>query len=188
MIDNQDWIESYKELCILINKNIPEIKHIDLYHNQLAYEKEEYPFPESSLFIEFNTTSIDTIGIKAQDMNMQIRFIYAFDTLSDTFNGSDNQEIALSFGSVIRKLHSLLQSKSGNNFSSLNRIALLKEPSPEGVIVYAQTYSCIIRDYSATDETTEVILSELSPPITAAVEQAPPPAEQTPILPYIIPI
>jgi hypothetical protein len=154
MIATQDWIGAYLELCVIISHMITEIEHIDLDHDQLLFESKEYPFPESSLFIQFNTDNIQTIGLNVQDINAQIKFTYAFDTLSDTFNGSENQSTALAFGSVIRKLHALLQNLYGANFSSLDRISLRKESAPEGCIAYSQTYNCIIRDYSGMVETT----------------------------------
>ncbi len=159
MDTTQDWIEAYKELCTIINTGVPEIKHIDLWYNQLNYEMEEYPYPESTLFIEFNTDNIQSIGNNAQDMFTRIRFIYCFDTLSDTFDGSENQAVALAFGNIIRKLHHILQNKSGDNFSSLDRISLTKVDAPQHCIAYSQTYNCIIRDYSGVLESTEVDLT-----------------------------
>lgn len=179
MITNQDWIEAYKELCAMITHattGIPEIKHIDLWYNQLNYEQEEYPYPESTLFIEFNTDTIETIGMNVQDMLTRIRFIYCFDTLSDTYDKSENQAVALAFGVVMRKLHKLLQAKSGTHFSSLNRIALTRVEAPEACISYAQTYTCIIRDYGAMQETTEGDMQEAN--ITLEIQKgsaAPPP-------------
>lgn len=174
MIPTQDWLTAYTELCTAISAAIPEIKHIDLDHDQLLFEKEEYPFPESSLFIAFNTDQIITNGLKVQDMMTQVKFIYAFDTLSDTFNGSENQATALAFGTVMRKLHKLLQNLSGTNFSSLDRIALRKEPSPEGCICYSQTYNCIIRDYSAMTETTTGDLADANVTIDLSSGTPPP--------------
>lgn len=155
MNTNQDWIEAYKELCILIETKVPEIKHIDMDHDQLMFEQEEYPFPETALFMDFSTESIQTVGLKVQNMNMQVKFTLAFDTLSDTFHHSDNQAISLAFGGILRKLHKLLQGKSGTHFSSLDRIGLRRAPAPEACIAYSQIYTCIIVDYAAMDETTE---------------------------------
>lgn len=147
--EQQDWIGAYLELCTLIKASITEIKHIDLWYDQLSFDYEEYPFPEKALFIEFNTDKIDSLGNHVQEMMASIRFIYAFDTYSDTYDGSENQAIALEFGNTIRKLHAVLQGTSGNNFSSLNRTSMKKVIAPEGCCAYAQEYTALIRDYSA---------------------------------------
>lgn len=160
--DTQDWLAAYLELCTLVKADVTEIKHIDLWHEQLMFEAEEYPFPVHSLFMDFNAIAIETNGLKVQDMVFSIGFLHVFDTLSDTFDGSSNQAVALEFGAVLRKIHRKLQGLSGTNFSSLNRTGFAKESVPfEGIIAYRQTYQCIIRDYAAFDDTEETDLEEL---------------------------
>ena len=165
--DTQDWLEAYLELCTLIKATIPEIEHIDLWYDQLSYELQEYPYPPKSLFIDFNATSIDTIGIKAQDMNFNVGFIFAFDTVSDSFDDSPNQAIALEFGTTLRKIHSMIHGLSGDNFSSMNRNGFGKENAPQHCIAYRQTYACIIRDYGAIDDTEETDLGAI--PVTLQI-------------------
>jgi hypothetical protein len=160
--DTQDWLGAYLELAELIKTKIPEIQHVDLWYNQLSYETEEYLYPEKSLFIDFRANSIDTIGNNVQEMNFTIGFIFAFDTLSDSFDDSPNQAVALEFGATLRKIHTLLQARSGANFSSLNRIGMDKENAPAACIAYRQTYSAIIMDYGATPVVEEVDLSTLN--------------------------
>lgn len=167
--DTQDWLAAYLELCILIKAEIPEIEHIDLWYDQLNYEQEEYPFPKHSLFLDFNATSINTVGNKVQEMNFNVGFIHAFDTLSDTFDESPNQSVALEFGVVNRKIHKLLQAKSGDNFSSLDRNGFAKENAPQHVTAYRQTYGCIIQDYGAMDDTAETDLGAI--PVTLKIEK-----------------
>lgn len=161
MVDGQDWLAAYTELCEVINnptdaeKGMPEVKHIDLWHEQIDYEADEYPFPDDSIFLEFNTSGIATTGLKVQDLDMIITFFYVFDTLSDSYHKSDNKEMALSFGTGLMRLHKLMQGRAGLNFSSLDRIALRRVPAPQYLMVYAQSYRCIIRDQSAMDEYTD---------------------------------
>lgn len=158
----QDWIEAYKELCTIIKAGVTEVQHIDMWYEQIFNQGEEYPFPTHSIFLEFNADSIVTNGKKVQDMNMLITFYHAFDTLSDTYHTSENQETALEFGLVNRKLHKKLQALEGTHFSSLNRVGFRHVPVPEqALICYAQTYSCIIRDYAAADEPSMVTIGSL---------------------------
>jgi len=182
--DTQDWIEAYKELCLIIKQQHPNIQHIDLYHDQLQFEGQDDPLPERRVFFDFNAPQIDSIGIRAQDMNMLIGVVYAFDTLSDTFEGSDNQAVALEFGSDIRKLHAILQAKSGKNFSALNRVAMTREPAADGIIAYRQTYTCIIRDYSPVEKTETIDLETQN--VGVEIQNQTTPAE-TPMNLYTLP-
>lgn len=175
--EEQDWLEAYLELCAIFRAEVPEIQHIDLWYDQLNYADEEYPYPEKCLFMEFNTVGIETLGGNVQDLNTQVRFIFAFDTLSDSYDQSDNQAIALSFGKVMRKIHKTLQGRSGNNFSSLNRVGMGKELAPASCITYAQTYSTIIRDYSALQVTDTTQLQN----VKVEIEKADPPTPEQPL-------
>lgn len=156
MIEEQDWTEAYKELSAIVKTKIPEIKHIDLWYEQINYLPEEYPYPEQCLFIDINTISIETLGNNVQALNCAITFYHVFDTLSDTFEGSTNQDTALAFMQVNKKIHAAMQGTSGNNFSPLNRTSNKRVPTRETwMIVREQTYDCIIMDYSACKEYTE---------------------------------
>lgn len=156
MKQEQDWTEAYKELCTHIKSKVTEIKHIDLWFEQLNNLGDEYPFPNHSLFIDINADEITTLAKNVQEMNCIISFYHMFNTLSDTFEGSTNQNTALEFMGVNKKLHSNLQGVSGLNFSPLDRITNRRFPLPEGwLIVRVQEYRCLITDYSAWKEYTE---------------------------------
>ena len=151
MVAKQDWLEAYKELCVILEA-IPEVKHIDLWHEQIDYLPEEYPWPSGSIFIEFNTNDIETTGLKVQDINAEIDIYFCLDTLADSYNESTTQAIALAFGAVLKKIHKALQGVHGLNFSTLDRRSLRRVSAPQYLMVYKQTYKCIIRDQSAMDE------------------------------------
>ncbi len=160
MIQEQDWTEAYKELCPLINTDVPEIKHIDLWFEQIDYAEEEYPFPAQSLFMDFDCDDTQTIGEGVQDINCVITFYHAFDTLSETYHGSTNQQIALEFMAVQKKLHKLLQGLSGVSFSPMDRVGNKRYPTKHGYLnVREMAYKCIIRDYSAKKEYIDVTVT-----------------------------
>jgi len=166
MVAEQNWGEAYKELSQLIidpTGPLSEIKHVDLFFEQINNQDEEYPFPEHSVFIDFNADKIETTGKNVQDMNMIVTFYHAFDTLSDSFEGSDNQTTALEFINVNRKIHKLLQGKHGVHFSKLDRVAFGRyRTDSRGVICYFQSYACIIRDYAPYEETQSVQIGGVS--------------------------
>lgn len=169
---NQDWIDAYKELCDIFKNNLPEFPHLDLWHEQIDYPADEYPWPSDSVFFDFGINGIDSIGLQVQDLNMRIGVIYVLDTFADTYADSTTQDLALQFGEKCKKIHRLLHGSSGVNFSELSRVDLKRLPAPQYQMVYRQEYSCIIRDMSAmADEGTAVITSH-----TAKKEITRPPA------------
>jgi hypothetical protein len=159
MITEQDWLEAYKEICALLKhdpdtnpKGIEEVKHYDLWREQVDYMEEEYPWPPGSLFLEFNCVGIDTDGLGVQNMNFEVGVIFALDTLGDTYIESETMDVALAFGAVLKKIHNKLQGTAGESFSSMSRIGFRRVSAPQYLMVYKQTYSTIIRDMSGMKE------------------------------------
>lgn len=168
MDETQDWGEAYKELCQIIRPKenpeagIKEIQHIDLWMDQIQHIEEEYPFPPHSVFINFNAEEVKTVGRNAQEMDMRIDIIYSCDTLADTFDGSETQDIALEFIAICKKLHNKLQSRSGTNFSSLDRVGFRRLPSAPYLLVMVQTYSSVIMDYSGVKQMGEGTITNVT--------------------------
>jgi hypothetical protein len=146
----QDWTAAYKELCTLIKAKVTEVTHMDLWYQQIDFERKDYPFPMHAVFIDFNTDTIESRGNLAQEISCQIGFYHVFNTLSDTFDTATNQNTAFEFLPVIRKINNALHGTSGTNFSKLYRTSLKRFTNTEPYLVcYYQTYNCVIMDYSA---------------------------------------
>jgi hypothetical protein len=155
MKDKQDWIGSYKELGAAIldpKTGIKAVKHVDLWHEQVDYLPEEYPWPSDSVFLEYNIDTIETTGLKVQDLMTEISVYYCLDTLADSYVNSPTMDIALEFGKRLREVHKFLQGKSGVHFGKLDRVGIRRVPAPQYLLVYKQVYRCVIRDESAMDE------------------------------------
>lgn len=164
MKELQDWVGAYKEISDAIlapGTGIAEVKHVDMWHEQIDFLPEEYPWPPGSVFLEFNIDTIETTGMKVQDMNCEISVYYALDTISETHAKSDTKDIALAFGNHLRKIHKFLQGRSGVNFGNLNRTGIRRVPAPQYLMVYKQMYSCVIRDESAMDEFGEATIKRV---------------------------
>lgn len=163
----QDWVDAYKELCAVINdpeKGISEIVHTDLWHEQVDYLPNEYPWGDRALFMNFNVLEDQTIGMGIQDQITEISFILAFVTVGDTHHGSDTQDDALEFGLLNRKIHKLMQGRYGANFSNLDRVRGPRRiPAPMYLLCYEQVYRCVIRDMSAMPEPGEKTLKKMTP-------------------------
>ncbi len=158
MIQEQDWTEAYKEMCRIVSPHedkltgIIEIKHIDLWNEQVDFLPEEYPFPPHSLFFQFTAESVKTIGGNAQEVVMIVDLIYVLDSLADTYDKSTTQDIAFEFIATCKKLHHLFQGRSGNNFSSMDRMGMRRIPAPPYLRTWSQSYRTTIMDYSGVKD------------------------------------
>jgi len=163
----QSWVEAYIEMAELISSELGV--WADLWSNQTDVPWEQFPFPVPSVFIGFSSDEISDNGDKSQRMLMSVTFYSVYQTYGESFAGGFNREHALGFGKELMKLHQLMHCKSGKHFSDLTRTALRQRPAAvQSLIVYEQTYSCIIVDYSANPKLVpadfEFAVPEVLPP------------------------
>lgn len=156
--DKQDWGKAYRQLADLITTKVPEIKHVDLYHEQeqLIDEKGEWiPFPFPAVFLEFNFNATD-MAEGRQLLNVDIAVRLAVETLDDTHKGSIGRERALKFIDLLRKLHEALHMSEGDDFGPMTRTGMAKHAAPPYMVFYSQTYATTILDYGGTRNYDEV--------------------------------
>lgn len=143
------WTDLYEELEARINKNIPEIEHIDLWHEQVGFLTSELPFATPAVFIAFSTIATDDRGKLVQDCDTQVDMYLFYETFSDTYLGSDNRERALAYLNTLTRLHALFHGKNGLNYSSMRRVAMKDEESGDAGNLYRISFQCLVTDYSA---------------------------------------
>lgn len=101
-------------------ENTPEIEHIDMWHEQVSFLDEEHPFLSPAVFIEFNTLGIEDEGLLVQRLHTQIDFRLFYETFSDTCEGAEMQEEALSFLDLLTLLGMMLHGKRGRTSHASN--------------------------------------------------------------------
>lgn len=143
------WTDLYKEIAARITANLPEIVWVDLWHEQVNYLTEELPFPVPAVFLAFDTIQTDDRGKLIQDCNTQIDMYLFYETFSDTYSGSTNQDSALAFLNQLTRLHALFHGKSGSTFSAMRRVELRREDSGGAGNLYRISFQCLVTDYSA---------------------------------------
>ena len=143
------WSEPYKEIAGKITGNIPNIKWVDLWHEQVNYLTEELPFPTPAVFIGFNLLDTQDAGKLVQQCNTQIDMYLFFETFADTFEGSLNQDSAIEFLQELTKLYALFHGKNGKTYSPMRRISMTREESGGAGNLYRVSFECLITDYSA---------------------------------------
>lgn len=143
------WTDLYKEIATRITANLPGIAWIDLWHEQVNYLTEELPFPVPAVFLAFDTIQTDDRVKLIQDCNTQIDMYLFYETFSDTYSGSTNQDSALEFLNQLTRLYALFHGKSGHSFSAMRRVELRREDSGGAGNLYRISFQCLVTDYSA---------------------------------------
>jgi hypothetical protein len=156
------WTDAYKEIAERINNNIPEIKWIDLWHEQVSYLTEELPFPTPATFLAFNISDIDDLGLLVQNCNMQVDMYLFFETFGDTFHGSYNQDSATEYLGILTKLHTCFHGVSGITFQSMRRVDMRREESGGAGNLYRISFACNVEDASAKVEHDKKTVNELA--------------------------
>lgn len=154
------WSEIYTELAEKIKEYMPVVRWIDLWHEQVSYLTEELPFPTPAVFIDFNTQSTHDNGMLVQELSVQIDFRLFYETFSDSYDGSYNQEGALDFLERLTELYALFHGKQGNHYSEMRRIDMQREDSGGAGNLYRISFECIVVDYAAKELFNEVEIPE----------------------------
>ncbi|MDT8412687.1 MAG: hypothetical protein RQ875_09515 [Vicingaceae bacterium] len=173
----QNWKDLYTELANIITTKVPAIKWVDLWHNQINFIENEYPFPVPAVFLAFRSNNITDQGLKVQQLTLQIDVFLYYETFADTFTGSTNQTDALAFLDAFDSLNKALHASSGTNYSSMRRIAFGPVDTGGAGNLYQVIYECLLTDYSVeahnkptTDLTDNPLdVQEGTPPISGEV-------------------
>lgn len=163
--------QSYLELIAVINEKLPEIKHVDLWYQQTDFETEEDLCDFPALFLEFSSNLFTTLTKNVQNVDANIDFFIAVNTMAESHRGSADQSNALYFLRLISKVHSVMQGRSGENYFNMNRIAIRPYKTGTNLFVYQVTYNCSMQDYSAKPEETRVTINN-EPEITKGAKPA----------------
>lgn len=147
----QNWKDLYTELSQKIGA-IEAIEWIDLWHNQINFLDDEHPFPTPAVFLGFRSNQMDDTGEKTQQVSLQIDVYLYYETFSDTYKGSANQESALGFLESLNNLNAILHASQGENYSSMRRTAFNPVDTGGAGNLYQATYECLLVDYSAQKE------------------------------------
>ncbi len=139
----------YDELSTLIEEKLPEVQHIDLWHEQTENLGEEIPFPTPAVFIELNVVDTSTQGRRAQILNVSVKFHVFVETFSESYQGSITKRDSLDVLRIIGALHGFLQGQGGCNYASMNRTGQGKENAVDAGIQYQITFETTCQDDSA---------------------------------------
>lgn len=165
------WSNIYKELSVRIMgmrqlidsleelspelaeelRSVPDVRYIDLWHEQTEQLDEELPFPTPAVFIGFNTLESADIGTLAQDILLQVDLYVFWETFADTYDGAVMQTEALDYLNLMTVLNVLLHGYTGEYFSTMRKNGFQRMDSGGAGNLYRAGFECMVRDYSALE-------------------------------------
>jgi hypothetical protein len=163
------WTEIYEEMADIIQhkddfiaaipdefedirrklEEVPEVEHIDLWHEQVSFLDEEHPFPSPAIFIEFNTLGVEDDGALTQRFRTQIDLHVFYETFADTYTGAVMQESAINFLSMLTLYGMMFHGRNGEHFGTMQRTGFTREDSGGAGNLYRISFECEIVDYTA---------------------------------------
>lgn len=157
----QNFRELFMELSIKITANIPEIAWVDLWHSQVFNLADEHPFPTPAVFLAFRSSGIKNIGLKVQQVTLQVDVFLFYETFADTYAGGINQNEAFAFLDSMDAINKIFHGSSGTNYSSMSRKGFSPVDTGGSANLYLMTYECLLMDYSANEQDGEGTFADL---------------------------
>ena len=145
----QNWKDLYTELSGLISSQLPSVRWIDLWHNQVNFLDSEHPFPVPAVFLSFVSQDITDTGTRVQQVDLQVDVYLFYETFADTYQGAWNQASALDFLDTLNGLQSILHASSGDNYSAMRRVSFDPVDTGNAGNIYRTSFQCLMTDYAA---------------------------------------
>jgi hypothetical protein len=134
-----------------ISDNISEIKHIDLWSEQVSFMADEHPFRSPAVFLGYRVLAADDQGEKKQELRLQVDVYLFYETFADTSKGSKKQQKALDFLDLLTKINACFHATYGNYYSNMRRTGFNPVETGGAGILYVQRYELSMTDDSASE-------------------------------------
>lgn len=110
-------LQIYKAICGRLNAQVPDIKHIDLWNNNIAVLSGGAVWPRPAVFVEFETIEWRQQQNRARMADIAVRLHIVTDAVS--YNGSTDpkQDTALAILDLLNKVNAAMQGLRGENFA-----------------------------------------------------------------------
>ena len=133
-----------------VSDNIPEIKHLDLWSEQVSFMADEHPFKSPAVFFAYRILAAEDQGEKTQELRMQVDVYLFYETFSDTHKGSKKQNKALDFLDLLTKINACFHASFGTYYSNMRRTGFNPVETGGSGILYVQRYELVMLDDSAS--------------------------------------
>jgi hypothetical protein len=155
------WDKLYQEIAEKLTTQIPEIKWLDLWHNQVGFMDEENPFPTPAVFLSFRILNTEDASEKVQNLDVQVDVYFFYETFLDTYQGAYNQEDALQYLNLITEIFKVLHASNGTNYGEMRRTGFNAVDTGSAGNLYLQNFTCNVVDASALPNFDEVTPGEI---------------------------
>lgn len=157
----QNFKDLYLELAELLSE-IPELRWIDMWHNQVNFLEDEHQFPTPAAFFSFRTLTTEDLGERMQNLRLQVDVFFFYETFADTYKDAVNQGSALEFLDIFNSIYIKLHATSGENYSELRRIGFNPVDTGGAGNLYQMSFECGLIDLSAKIAYEEADTDELT--------------------------
>ncbi|WP_139420960.1 hypothetical protein [Chryseobacterium mulctrae] len=150
---NEKEQEKYGSLNTLHGyENKTPVRWIDLWKNQVSFLSEELEFPTPAVFLSFRTKQVDDLAEKVQQITLQVDSFLFYESFSESFQGSFNQDDAMHFLKILNFINGRFHGSSGSNYNSMRKVGFNQEDTGGAGSLYKIVFECIIRDESAAQK------------------------------------
>jgi len=169
--------ELYLEHEAMVTEFLPEIKHVDLWAEQVSFLQEEHPFFSPAVFFGYRSSSMEDLSKKVQRITLQVDIYYYYETFYDTARNAKKQTKALDFLKLLSKINSVFHGVSGEYFEDMRRVGFTPVETGTANILYLQRYECVMTDESARELSRLQLVNDVDvqkvDPDDSALEQSP---------------
>ena len=153
--------EIFKAIQTRVQEQAPSIKYIDKLFGQPS-NLSNYVIAYPAVLIEFtNFLPISNLQ-NVQGATIEVKVHLFFENYSDSNLGSIDQEQALAYFDCIDELNEALNTLSGENFSTLQRIGEEEDNDHDNIIQTILTYATTGYDKKTTNKKTK-LTEEITP-------------------------
>ena len=140
----EDETELYERI-----EALPEIKHVDLWHDQVDYLSEEHPFPTPAVFFGFTTLNVSDNGELIQTTDLQVDIYVFYETFADTYSGAAMQNEAIEFLDLLLMVGLMFHGRSGEHFHQMRRSGTYRQESGGSGNLYRLQFQTNVCEFSA---------------------------------------
>lgn len=139
----------YKAICERLSTDVPDVKHIDLWNNNIEILTGGAVWSRPAVFVEFETIEWRQQQNRARMADIAVRLHIVTDAVS--YNGSSDpkQDSALAFLDLINKVNSAMQGLRGDNFAGFMLTTSATNHDHAELIESVERYITRVQDTSA---------------------------------------
>ena len=142
-------LQIYKAICERLTAQVPDIKHIDLWNNNIAALSGGAVWPRPAVFIEFETIEWRQLQNRVRMADIAVRLHIITDAVSYSGNSDPKQDAALAFFDLLNRVNSAMQGLRGENFAGFMLTTSATNHDHAELIESVERYTSRVQDTSA---------------------------------------